>query len=333
MNLADPAAGTMRFGPPLPEARDLVTSALTHLRDERIKANLALRRMIVREVRAELSGEGFEEYDTPVLGERINEYAAGLFRAESAAGGEFWLAQSPQLFKQILIASGCARYLQFAHCFRDEPREAGRYDRMREFVQVDIELATDSPAVVRRLVERVVQRVCAAVGRHVAVPFPEIDARTAVRRYGTDAPDLRDDETDWSFVWVVGFPLAEPDATGLPRLLRHPMARPERTPVDGDDLCQITTYSYDLVFNGYEIGSGDLRIHDPAQQEAVLRAMGIPTDDFRVLLEVLASGCPPHGGIGIGLDRLAMALAGSRDIADACSFPHWFGCVRPEDAL
>lgn len=314
-----------------PQATDLAAATLAHLRDPIVQANLALRRKIVREVRAQLESEGFEEYDTPVLGERINEYSAGLIRAQSAAGDEWWLAQSPQLFKQMLIASGITRYLQFAHCFRDEPREPGRYDRMREFIQIDIEMAADDPAEIRRMVERVMQRVCRAIGRPISTPFPEIDAATAMALHGTDRPDLRTDPDEWCFVWVTDFPLAEPDGSGLPQLVRHPMARPRETPRDADHASDLRTYSYDLVLNGYEIGSGDLRIHDPAEQLAVLRAMGLPAEQFQVLLDVLADGCPPHGGIGLGLDRLAMALAGSRDIAEASAFPHWFGRIHPEE--
>ncbi|MER6632532.1 amino acid--tRNA ligase-related protein [Streptomyces sp. NPDC000987] len=318
--------------PTRPCATDLAAATLAHLRDPVVRANLALRRSIVREVRAQLEGEGFEEYETPVLGERINEYSAGLIRAQSAAGDEWWLTQSPQLFKQMLIASGRTRYLQFAHCFRDEPREPGRYDRMREFIQIDIEMVTDDPAEIRRLVERVMVRVCRAAGRAISTPFPEMDAATAVAHYGTDTPDLRTDPDEWSFVWITDFPLAEPDGSGRPRLVRHPMARPEQPPRDADHACSLRTYSYDLVLNGYEIGSGDLRIHDAAEQLAVLRAMDLPAEQYQVLLDVLADGCPPHGGVGLGLDRLAMALAGSRDIAQASAFPHWFGRVLPEEA-
>ncbi|HEU5126497.1 MAG TPA: amino acid--tRNA ligase-related protein [Glycomyces sp.] len=309
----------------------IASATLSHLRDPRTRRNLAIRQSIVTEIREQLLSESFQEFETPVLGERIDEYSSGIFRAESARGDELWLVQSPQLFKQTLIAAGYPRYLQFAHCFRDEAPEAGRYDRMREFVQVDIEMETADAAQVRRLVERLFKRICAAVGREVATPFPEIDAVTAVAEYGTDRPDLRSGPDDWSFVWVVDFPMAARDAGGTPRLERHPMAQPTEIPVDAAHACELRTRSYDLVLNGYEIGSGDLRIHDPRMQEAVLKAMDLPPEQFDVLLEVLASGCPPHGGVGIGLDRLTMALGGSFDIAEASAFPHWFGCVRPEE--
>jgi aspartyl-tRNA synthetase len=88
---------------------------------------------------------------------------------------------------------------------------------------------------------------------------------------------------------------------------------------------ELGTYAYDLVLNGVELGSGSLRISDPAMQEAVFRALGLTREDikakFGFLVEAMAYGIPPHGGIGLGLDRTVMLMAGESSIRDVIAFP------------
>jgi len=306
----------------------LAAAAISHLRDGAVKKNLLARQTLVRCIREQLLDQDFAEFESPVLSERIDEYVSGRIKAQTSYGDELWLVQSPQFFKQLLMAAGFPNYFQFAHCFRDEPKEPGRFDRLREFIQVDIEMATPDAAEIRRMVERIFQGVGRVFGRDVEIPFPEIKAREAVETHGTDRPDLRRTATDWSFVWVVDFPLAARDQDGVPRLTRHPMARPTRIPADIEDACDIHTLSFDLVFNGYEIASGALRIYDAQEQRAILETMGLPVEQFQILIKVLNSTCPPHGGIGMGLDRLAMVITGETDIARVSAFPDWFGCVH-----
>lgn len=307
------------------DAPSPVLQRLEHLRSQTIRKNLRLRHRIRQSAAVYLSANEFLEIDTPTLGPRVDEYAAGHISATTGDGSELWLAQSPQLYKQMFMASGYQRYFQFAHCFRDDYRPPGRTDYLREFVQLDIELETRLAADVRRLIEQLLVVLLADLGVEVRTPFLEIDAVECVDTYGTDCPDLSTDANDLAFIWVTDFPLVETGSNGAPKLNRHPMAMPVTMPGSFDEAVSVRTQSYDLVLNGYEIASGDLRIHDAGDQRQVLEVMGIEPASFEDLLAVLDGGCPPHGGAGIGLDRLVMRLAGSHSVADACALPDLFG--------
>ncbi|MEV4511689.1 amino acid--tRNA ligase-related protein [Dactylosporangium sp. NPDC049525] len=307
------------------EDRYRIPPMMRHLRAPHIQDNLRTRDSIRQSLRRGLLADGFLEVDTPVAGPRLDEYRSGHIRTWDAFGQELWLAQSPQLYKQMLIAAGYRRYFQFAHCFRDEPLDQQRPDHLREFVQADIELEATDAAQVRRLVERLVAALCADLGLPCVTPFPQLDAVECVARYGTDRPDLRTHPDELAFVWVNDFPLAEADHDGGPRFVRHPMALPHHLPASPADALGVRTHSYDLVLNGYEIASGDLRIADADLQSAVLDLVGVDTRALRPLLAVLRSGCPPHGGLGMGLDRLAMQLTRSASVAEVTAFPAWSG--------
>lgn len=298
---------------------------LAHLRRQDVLANLYARDQIRTAARGALAAQQFLEVDTPVLGERINEYVAQHVRAETADGTELWLAQSPQLYKQALIASGIERYFQLSHCFRDEVREPGRTDYLREFIQIDAEMTATTVDEVMAVAEKLVRAVFETVGRPLpAGPIHRMNYAEAIAEYGNDKPDLRDGSGELACVWVVSFPMATPGPNGELILERHPMAMPATAPASPGDLLSTTSQSFDLVINGYEIASGDLRIHNGDLQRAVLIAAGIDPGSFDDLLTALED-CPPHGGFGIGLDRLTMQLLGADSVAAVTAFPHGFG--------
>jgi aspartyl-tRNA synthetase len=132
----------------------------------------------------------------------------------------------------------------------------------------------------------------------------------------------------WAFSWVLDFPMFEFDEKeGRLKAQHHPFTKPRLESVT--DLQQkpleIGTYAYDLVLNGVELGSGSLRISDPQMQEAVFTALGLTHDDiqakFGFLVEAMDYGIPPLGGIGLGLDRTVMLMAGESSIRDVIAFP------------
>ena len=136
----------------------------------------------------------------------------------------------------------------------------------------------------------------------------------------------------WAPVWVTEFPMFEPGRAALAPA-HHPFTRPS---CDAETLRQhpreALARAYDLVVNGVEVGGGSLRIHDPALQRTVFEVLGIGQEaevKFGFLLDALAHGCPPHGGIAIGFDRLVMFLADADSIRDVIAFPKTQSAVCP----
>ena len=132
----------------------------------------------------------------------------------------------------------------------------------------------------------------------------------------------------WEFLWVVEPPLFEyDDDTKGWVAAHHAFTRPHDDSVDliESDPGKVLCYRYDLVLNGFEIAGGSIRLHDPVIQEKVFSALGIGKEEadekFGFLLKALRFGAPPHGGIAIGMDRLAMLLSGSESLRDVIAFP------------
>ena len=422
------------------------------LRRPKPHRNLALRHKIVLEMRKAMDEMGFIEVETPMLTRSTPEGARDYLVPSRVHRGQFYaLPQSPQIFKQILMIGGLDRYFQIVKCFRDEDLRA---DRQPEFTQLDLEMSFPRQEDIFGVIENVMVRACAVAGIQVQAPFPHMLYKDAIRKYGSDKPDLRFgmelhdvtgcfpaeakqklqiegsvfalaapggvaysrkqldeltekaksvgargayfvkvaaegttstvekligaenvkkladacgaktgdlvvavsakqeikgteaaalvagqlrlhlgealnqiDRTQWKFAWLTGFPLFEwSEADKAWVSAQHPF-----TGIVDEDLDKLETApwevrskGYDLVLNGYELGSGSIRIHRQDVQERVFKALGLTEEQLRhrfgFFLDALTYGTPPHGGIALGVDRIAMLLSGEKSIREVIAF-------------
>jgi aspartyl-tRNA synthetase len=159
------------------------------LRRTKPRENLALRHRVFLEIRKAMDEMGFYEIETPTLTRSTPEGARDYLVPSRVHRGQFYaLPQSPQLFKQILMIGGMDRYFQIAKCFRDEELRA---NRQPEFTQLDVEMSFPTEDTVFGVIENVMVRACAIAGITVKGPFRRMEYKDAIRRYGSDKPDLR----------------------------------------------------------------------------------------------------------------------------------------------
>ncbi|HEX4104356.1 MAG TPA: aspartate--tRNA ligase [Candidatus Paceibacterota bacterium] len=303
------------------------------IRRPRLKNNLVARHHIIKFIRDFLSERGFIEIETPDLTKSTPEGARDYLVPSRIQNGSFYaLPQSPQQYKQLLMVGGIEKYFQIARCFRDEDT---RGDRQPEFTQLDLEMSFVDREDVMRLNEELLIAIVKKLypqKKIQEVPFPRLNYKDAMEKYGTDRPDLRKDKDDpnlLAFCWVIDFPFFEKSDKGGWTFTHNPFSAPK--PEFMQDLLgkkkipEILTTQYDVAMNGLEIGGGSIRNHEPDALEAVFSIMGFEKERIRAnfghMLQALRYGAPPHGGIAWGLDRLISLLQNEPNIREVIAFP------------
>ncbi|NJM38307.1 MAG: aspartate--tRNA ligase [Akkermansiaceae bacterium] len=150
-----------------------------------------------------------------------------------------------------------------------------------------------------------------------------------VRTECAEMMELNKDSTKFNFLWVVDFPLlAHDEETGHWAAVHHPFTRPHPDDVallDAGDYANVRAVAYDVVLNGYELGGGSIRIHEKDLQAKMFSVLGVNEEEQQIkfghLLDAFRFGAPPHGGLALGLDRIAMLVAGEDSIREVIAFP------------
>lgn len=310
------------------------------LRRPRMQKNIRNRHHLVKFIRDFFDKENFVEIETPILTKSTPEGARDYIVPSRLYKGTFYaLPQSPQQYKQLLMASGMEKYFQIARCMRDEDT---RGDRQPEFTQLDMEMSFVEKEDVININERLLIELVSKLypeKKIQEIPFPRISYKEAMEKYGNDRPDFRKDKSDLNllaFGWVVEFPFFErtdksdnPNTEGEWTFTHNPFSEPIKEHkewlLDGKNLRDIITTQYDIILNGYEIGGGSIRAHEEKTLRKVLKIIGQKDEDidknFGHMLSALQTGTPPHGGIAWGLDRLIMLLENEPNIREVIAFP------------
>ena len=311
------------------------------LRRPRLNHIIRTRSKMVNFIRDYLIKEEFVEIETPILTKTTPEGARDFLVPSRLQPGNFYaLPQSPQQYKQLLMVAGFERYFQIARCFRDEdPRHDRAYG---EFTQLDLEMSFVEQNDILQLIEVMFSALVKEIFPNKKIsqsPWPRIAHAEAVKKYGSDKPDLRQDKKnpdELAFAWIVDFPLfaeqtqtdffhgAGKNAQFAPSHHMFTGPHPDDIPLLDKDPLKVRGLQHDLVLNGYEVGGGSIRIHDPKIQEKVFELIGFSQEQkqqFTHMLNAFSYGVPPHGGIAPGIDRLLMVLFNEPSLREVIAYP------------
>ena len=302
------------------------------LRSDRMQKNIRARHKVIKLIRDELDTAGFIEVETPILTKSTPEGSRDYVVPARLYPGQFYaLPQSPQQYKQLLMTAGVEKYFQIARCMRDEDT---RGDRQPEFTQLDMEMSFVEQEDVIALNEKLLIKIVETLypeKKIQQIPFPRLSYTEAMEKYNSDKPDLRENKEDpnlLAFCWVVEFPFFEKTDTGAWTFTHNPFSRPKPEHVEWlmnkENIGDILTTQYDVALNGFEIGGGSIRNHNPEALKKVFEIMGhLPENiekNFGHMLKAFSLGTPPHGGIAWGLDRLLMLLQNEPNIREVIPF-------------
>ncbi len=310
------------------------------IRRPRMTRNLILKSKTTTLIRNYLTKLNFVEIETPILTKTTPEGARDFLVPSRLQKGKFYaLPQSPQQYKQLLMVAGIERYFQIARCFRDEdPRRDRAYG---EFTQLDLEMSFVEQNDIITLAEDLFNKLVKEVfpEKHISqTPWPRLSHKDVMEKYGTDKPDLRKNKKDpneLAFSWTIDFPLfteqSEKDffyGSGQAKFApsHHMFTAPHLDDIsllDKDPL-KVRGLQHDMVLNGYEVGGGSIRIHQPEIQKKVFDLIGFNEEQkkqFSHMLEAFEFGVPPHGGIAPGIDRFLFTVLGEPSIREVMAFP------------
>lgn len=288
---------------------------------------------ILRAFRAHLNSQGFTEIVTPKLVLAGAEGGSALFEVKYFDRSAY-LAQSPQFYKQMMVGSGLERVFEVGHAYRAEKSETSRH--LTEFASMDFEMGfIEDEQDVMRMHSDLIRAILMALGQNCAgvlerrgITLPEFDeipqidypqAKEILAKSFGKTDGLNGDlDTEgerlicqWSarelgseLIFVTGYAMAKRPLYTMPRQDDPAVSR-----------------SFDLLYRGVEITTGSQRVHDYDQLVAAFRAAGHDPAAYVDYLSTFKHGMCPHGGMGMGLERLTAQVLGLSNVKQACLFP------------
>jgi aspartyl-tRNA synthetase len=301
------------------------------IRKPKVTAIFKIRSEILRAAREYLLSQAFVEIQTPKITASGTEGGTELFPI-SYFEREAFLAQSPQLYKQTMMATGMDRVFEMAHYFRAEESNTRRH--LSESDAIDIEMSfIENEEDVIYILENLVSHILNCVNKNKknelsllgievnipSTPFRRVNYDQAITllqeggfnvRYGEDLGT----ETEKALGNIV----KEKYGDDLYFLTKYPLStKPFYTNFDGE-----IARAFDLDYKGVEISSGGQRIHNVDVLKTRIKEKGLPVTSFEAYLKPFRFGMPPHGGFGLGIDRLLMQMLNLENIREGVLFPH-----------
>jgi aspartyl-tRNA synthetase len=307
------------------------------LRRHNIRAIFIVKSEIIEGIREYLDKEGFIEVHTPKIVSAGAEGGASLFPI-SYFGQKAYLAQSPQLFKQTLMATGLDRIYEISPAFRAEKSDTVRH--ISEFISFDAELAfIDDMEDVLKVLEGSVANAIEHVRKHAKdeldylkveakvpkLPIPRITYSEAIKLLQKDGRKIEEgDDIDTEYEKALG-QIMEKKGHDFYYVTDYPeKIKPFYIMEKGD-----YSNSFDLMFKGYEMASGGQREHRYDHLTKRMKKLKLNPASFEFYLKGFKYGMPPHGGWGLGVDRLAQKLLNLSNIREAVLFPRDRGRLVP----
>lgn len=309
------------------------------LRNPKERAIFKLQEGIQRGFREYLSKQGFTEIHSPKINFAGAEGGTNVFKLDYF-GKQVYLAQSPQLYKQALVPV-YERVFEIAPVFRAEHHDTSRH--LNEYISMDFEMGfiesfTDIMNMETGVLKYIMQLLKTEYAPEVELlkaDIPEITTIPCIRfkdakelcvkklKNITDMKDFEPEEEAFLGKW------AKQQYNSDFLFVTHYLSkkRPFYTMDDPED--PEVTLSFDLLFRGIEITSGGQRIHDYNQQVEKMKNLGMNPEEFETYLMLHKYGAPPHGGLGLGLERLTMHLLGFKNVRNAAMFPRDINRVSP----
>ena len=310
------------------------------LRNPRERAIFKVQEGIQRGFREFLISQNFTEVHTPKINFAGAEGGTNVFKLDYF-GKQVYLAQSPQLYKQALVGV-YQRVFEIAPVFRAEHHDTSRH--LNEYVSMDFEMGfidgfediMNMEAGALKYIMNLLKTEYAGELALLHADVPEITEIPAIKFM--DAKEVIMKQFKYQPTDMKDFDPAEEEMLGKYAkkkfnsdflfVTHYPSKkRPFYTMDDPQD--PEYTLSFDLLFRGLEITSGGQRVHDYNEQVAKMKRLGMNPDEFDTYLMLHKYGAPPHGGLGIGLERLTMHLLGFKNVREATMFPRDINRVTP----